>query len=147
MVCFPGSSTGNESSCNAVDPGSIPGSGRSPAEGIGYPLHYSWASPVAQMVKNLPTMWETWVQSLSPEDPQERGMATHSSILARRISKSWTWLSNWAHTHTQLQRGTGLMLHLQGNPSYDICARILAESLVNRARVSRTRGLNLSFRD
>ena len=88
MVCFPGSSTGNESSCNAVDPGSIPGSGRSPAEGIGYPLHYSWASPVAQMVKNLPTMWETWVQSLDWEVPLEKGTATHSIILAWRIP--WT---------------------------------------------------------
>ena len=63
----------------------IPGSGRSPGEGIGYPLQYFWASLVAQMVKNPPAMWETWVQSLSREDPPEEGMATHSSILAWRI--------------------------------------------------------------
>ena len=63
----------------------IPGSGRSPAEGIGYPLQYSWASLVAQMVKNLPVMCETWVPSLGWEDPLEEGMATHSSILAWRI--------------------------------------------------------------
>ena len=63
----------------------IPGSGRSPGEGIGYPLQYSWTSLVAQMVKNPPTMWETWVPSLSWEDPQEEGMATLSSILAWRI--------------------------------------------------------------
>ena len=42
----------------------MPESGRSPGEGIGYPLQYSWASLVAQMVRNSPTMWETWVQSL-----------------------------------------------------------------------------------
>ena len=53
---FPGSSAVKESTCNAGDPNSIPGSGRSPGEGIGYPLQYSWASLVAQLVKNLPTM-------------------------------------------------------------------------------------------
>ena len=58
---FPGSSAGKESSCNVGDPGLIPGSGRSPGEGIGYPLQYSWASLVARMVKNLPAMRETWV--------------------------------------------------------------------------------------
>ena len=60
MMGFPGTSAGKESTFNAGDPGSIPGSGRSPGEGIGYPLHYSWASlMVAQMVKNLPAMQET----------------------------------------------------------------------------------------
>ena len=58
---FPGSSVGKETACNAGDPGLIPGSGRSPGEGIGYPLQYSWASLVAQLVKNLPAMQETWV--------------------------------------------------------------------------------------
>ena len=58
---FPGSSVGKESTCNAEDPGSIPGPERSPGEGIGYPLQYSWASLVAQMVKSPPAMWETWV--------------------------------------------------------------------------------------
>ena len=61
---------------------SIPGSGRSAGEGIGYPLQYSWASLVAQLVKKLPSMWETWVQSLGWEDPLEKGKATHFSILA-----------------------------------------------------------------
>ena len=56
---FSDSSFGIESTCNAGDSSSIPGSGRSVAEGIGYPLQYSWASPVAQMVKNPPAMWET----------------------------------------------------------------------------------------
>ena len=51
------------------DPGLIPGSGRSTGEGIGYPLQYSWAFLVAQLVKNLPTVWETWTRSLGWEDP------------------------------------------------------------------------------
>ena len=66
----------------------IPGAGRAAREGIGYPLQYSWASLVAQMVENLPAMRETWVQSQGWEDPLEEGMATHSSILAWRIP--WT---------------------------------------------------------
>ena len=60
----------------------IPGLGRFPGEGIGYPLQYSWASLVAQLVKSLPEMQETWVQSLGWKDPLEEGMATQSSILA-----------------------------------------------------------------
>ena len=76
-----GSSAGKESACNAGDPGSIPGSERASEEGIGYPLQYSWASLVAQTVKNLPAMRETWVRSLGWEDPLEKGMATHSSVL------------------------------------------------------------------
>ena len=82
---FPGSSAGKESACNAGDPGSIPGSGRSPGEGIGYPFLYSWASLVAQTVKNLPAVQETWVQSLGWEDPLEKGKTPHSSVLAWRI--------------------------------------------------------------
>ena len=86
--CFPGGSAAEESACNVGDPGSIPGLGRSIGEGIGYPLQYSWASLVAQLVKNPPAMWETWVPSLGQEDPLEKGKATHSSILAWRIP--WT---------------------------------------------------------
>ena len=73
------------STCNAGDPGLIPGSGRSAGEGIGYPLQYSSASLVAQLVKNLAAMSETWVRSLGWEDPLEKGKATHSRIQARRI--------------------------------------------------------------
>ena len=58
---LPGNSAGKESAYNAGDPGSIPGSERSPGEGIGYTLQYSWASLVAQMVKNRPVMQDTWV--------------------------------------------------------------------------------------
>ena len=66
----------------------IPGPGRSTGEGIGYPLQYSWASLVAQLVKNTAAMWETWVRSLGWEDPLEKGKATQASILAWRIP--WT---------------------------------------------------------
>ena len=69
---FPDGSGGKESACNAGDPGSIPGSGRSPGEEIGYSLQYSWASLVAQMVKNPPAMQETWIPSLGWEDPRRR---------------------------------------------------------------------------
>ena len=103
---FPCGSAGKESACNVGNLGSIPGLGRSHGEGKGYPLQYSglensmdcspWghkkldtteqlslnASLVAQLVKNLPAMWETWVRSLNWEDPLEKGKATHSSILA-----------------------------------------------------------------
>ena len=58
---LPGGSVGKESACNAGDSGSIPGSGRSPGERIGYPLLYSWASLLAQLVKNPPAMWEILV--------------------------------------------------------------------------------------
>ena len=63
----------------------IPGLRRSTADRIGYPLQYSWASLVAQLVKNLPATQETCVRSLGWEDPLEKEKATHSSILARRI--------------------------------------------------------------
>ena len=79
---FPDSSVGKESTCNAGDPSSTPELGRSTGEGISYPFQYSWASPVAQLIKNLPTMQETWVQSLGWEHPLEKGKATHSSILS-----------------------------------------------------------------
>ena len=58
---FPGGSAGKEFACNAEDPGSIHGSGRSAGKGTGYPLQHSWVSLVAQLVKNLPARWETWV--------------------------------------------------------------------------------------
>ena len=85
---FPESSVGKESACNEGDPGSISGPGRSIGEGIGYPLQYSWASLVVQLVKNLSSMQKTWDQPLGWEDPLEKGKATRSSILAWRIP--WT---------------------------------------------------------
>ena len=85
---FPDSSVGKESTCNAGDPSLIPGLGRSAGEGIGYPLQYSWSSLVAQLVKKPPAMWKSWVQSLSWDDPLEKGKVIHSIILAWRIP--WT---------------------------------------------------------
>ena len=85
---FPDSSVGKECACKAGDPGSIPGLGRSAGEGVGYPLQYSSASMVAQLVINLPAMQETWVRSLGWEDPLEKGKTTHSSVLSRSIP--WT---------------------------------------------------------
>ena len=84
-MAFPHNSVGHESACNARDPSSIPGLGRSAGEGIAFPLQYSWASLVIQLVKNLPAVRKTWIQSLGWEDPLEKGKAIHSSILAWRI--------------------------------------------------------------
>ena len=121
VTCFSqtlSSPAGKESTCNAGDPSSIPGSGRSPGEGIDYPFQCSWASLVAQLVKNLPAMQETWVQFLGWEDPLEKGKATHSSILAWRIpwtvhgvTKSRTWLSNW----TELSEEDQNLVHKSSN--------------------------------
>ena len=91
---FPGSSVGKKSACNEGDPDLIPGSGRCTGEGIGYPLQYSWASIVAQLVKNPPAMGESGPWSLGWEDPPEKGKSTHSSILAWRIP--WTVYSPWS---------------------------------------------------
>ena len=85
---FPDSPIGKESACKAGDPSPIPGSRRSTGEGIGYPLQYSWASLVAQMVKNPPAMQETWIWFLDRENPLEEGKTTHSSILAWRIPRT-----------------------------------------------------------
>ena len=113
---FPGRSLGKESTDNAGDPGLIPGSGRSPGEGVGYLLQYSWASLVAQLVKNPRTMQGAWVRFLDWENLLEEGRATYSSILAWKIpmergawhvvvhgvAKSWTWLSNKAQHSTSV---------------------------------------------
>ena len=93
-----------ESPCNAGDPGSTPGSGRSPAEGIGYPLQYSWASLVAQLVKNLPAMRETWVEKI----PWRRERlptpvfwpTEFHGLYSPWVVKSQTWLSNFHFTFT-----------------------------------------------
>ena len=86
------------------EPGSIPGSGKAPGEGMGYSFQYSWASLVAQTVKNLPAIWETLVRSLGWEFPLEEGMATHFSILAWRIPMDrGAW---WATVHGVTQSQT-----------------------------------------
>ena len=85
---FPDSSVDKESACNAGDSGSVPGLGRFSGAGISYPLQYSWASLVAQLVKNPPAMQETWVQSLGWEDSLKKGKAALTSIVAWR--SPWT---------------------------------------------------------
>ena len=96
---FPGSSAGKESAYKAGAPVVIPGSGRSPEEGIGCPLQYSWASLLTQTVSNLLAMWEVWVQTLGMEDHLKKGMTVNSSILTWRIQ--WTeepiGLRSWGH--------------------------------------------------
>ena len=104
---FPGSSADKESTYNAGDTSSIPGSGRSPGEEIGCPLQYSRASLVAQTAKNLPAMWEIWVQSLGWEDPLEEGMATLSSISWRIPMGRGAWLpGNFKVSDTTKQLST-----------------------------------------
>ena len=93
---FRGSSVGKESACNTGDPGSIPALGISAGEEIGYLLQYSWASAVAQLVKNPSAMWDTWVLSLGWEDPLEKGNASLSGILA--------WTIPWTVQSMGLQR-------------------------------------------
>ena len=73
---FPDTSVGKESAGNAGDTSLNLGSQRSAGEGIGYTLQYSWASLMAQLVKNLPAMLETWVQSLGWDDPLEKGLVS-----------------------------------------------------------------------
>ena len=82
------SSLGKESTCNTGDPSSIRGSGRSAGEGIGYPLQYSWASLVAQLVKNLPAMWETWVGKMPGEG--KCYPLQYSGLENSRVTKSRT---------------------------------------------------------
>ena len=97
-VGFPDSSVGTESTCNAGDPGLIPGLGRSPWRKDRLPIPVFWASLVAQKVKNPPAMLETWVRSLGWDNPLEKGKATHSIILAcivHGVAKSQTQLSNF----------------------------------------------------
>ena len=100
------SSVGKESACNAGDPGSIPGSGRSIGEGIGYPLQYSWACLVAQLVKNLPAMQNTWVQFLGWEDPPRRERL--------RTPVFWTGeyhgLYLWGHKDSDITEGLSLKI-------------------------------------
>ena len=99
---FPYGSAGKESTCNAGDLGLIPGLGRSSGEGIGYSLQYSWASLVAQLVKNPPAMWETWLRSLGRSPGEGKGYALQYYVLENStcciihgVAKSWTQLSDF----------------------------------------------------
>ena len=84
----------------------IPGSGRSTGEGIGYSLQYSWASLVAELVKNLPVMRDTWVQSLGRENPLEKEMATQYSFLESPMDRG-AWLAMGSQeSKSQIQLAT-----------------------------------------
>ena len=103
---FPHSSVGKESACNAGDLSLIPGSGRSCGEEIGYPLQYSWASLVAQLVRNLPSMWGTWVWSLGWEDPRRRTRLPTPVFWPREFHGLY---SPWGHK--ELDKTEQLSLH------------------------------------
>ena len=123
---FPGSSAGKELTCNAGDPGSISGLGRSTGEGIGYRLQYSWAFLMAQLLKNLPAMWETLVRSLGAEDPCRRerlpipvfwpeefqGLNT-----AHGVAKSQTGLSHFHFSPTPPPAESTSLLYMSALPS------------------------------
>ena len=100
----------HKSACNAGDPGSIPGSGRSAGEGIGYPLQYSWVSLVAQLVKNLPAMWEIWVRS-----PGEgKGYPLQYSDLENSMDRIVYMYSPWGHKELDTTEQLSLSLfHFQ----------------------------------
>ena len=97
IMGFPDSSVGNKSACNAGDPGLIPGLGRSAGEGIGYPLQYSWAFLVAQLVKDLPAVQETWAWSLGREILRRRtnGNPLQYSCLVAHGQRSLGGYSPW----------------------------------------------------
>ena len=101
---FPNSSVGKESTCNAGDPILIPRLGRSTGEGIGCPLPYSWASLVAQLVKNPPAMWETWVRSLGWEDPLEKGKAKARLVKVMVFPMVMYGCENWTMKKAEHQR-------------------------------------------
>ena len=97
MRGLPDSLVGKESACNAGDQGSIPGSGRSAGEGIGYPLHYSWASLVAQLVKNPPAMPETWgsIPGLGRSPGEGKGL--HTPVFWPGEFQGLYMYSPWGH--------------------------------------------------
>ena len=98
------------------DMGLIPGLGRSFGEGNGNPLQYSWASLVAQMVKNPPAMWETWIQSLGQEDPQEQGMATCFSILTwKKPLNRGAWRAPVHGGHKESDMTEYIHMHARGS--------------------------------
>ena len=101
MMDFPGSSAGKESACSAGDPSSIPRLGRSPGEEIGYPLKYSWASLVAQTVKNLPAMGRPGLGT-SPGGGQ--GNPVQYSCLENPVNRGawWATFHGVAKSRTQL---------------------------------------------
>ena len=152
---FPDSSVGKEFTCNAGDPGSIPGSGRSGREGTSYPLQYSWVSLVAQLVKNLPAMRETWVRSLGWEDPMEKGTATPpvfwpgeshgQSMGLQRVGHNWmtltlTFLLTEWHVEGDFQWGRQVQKH-----ALCLTLSLLLKQVVNPLVIYKGNNLQLQF--
>ena len=123
---FPHGSVGKESSRNAGDPCSIPGLGRSPGEGIGYPLQYSWASLMAQLVKNLPAMWETWVWSLGWEGPPGEGKGYPLQYSGLENSMDCPWDCKESDTTERLSHFYMLICHLYIFFD-DICVKVFVK--------------------
>ena len=115
VLGFPDSSADKESACNAGEPGLILGLGRTPGEGVGYPLQCSWAFLVPRLVKSPPAEQEAWVRSLGWEDPLEEGVATCFSILVWRIpmdQRAWQATVHGGHKESDL---TGRLSTAQHN--------------------------------
>ena len=104
LLLIPGGSAGKESACNAGDLGLIARWGIFAGEGMGYPFQYSWASLVAQLVKNLPAMHETWVQSLGQEDPLEKKMEPTLVFFLGEFhgQRSLVGCSLWGHKESDM---------------------------------------------
>ena len=120
--------------------GSVPGLGRSAGEGIGYPLQYSWASLVAQLVKNLPAMRETWVLSLGWKDPpgegngyplQYSGLENSLDCIVHAVPKNWTRLSNFQSNNKMATCSRHQFLHSTG-PNFIMC-HVYTSSKENRS--------------
>ena len=130
---FPDSSVGKESACHAGDPSLIPGSGRSAGEGKGYPLQYSWASLVAQLIKNLPTIRETWGSipglARSPGEGkgyplQYSGVENSMDCIVHGVTKSQTGLSDF-HFHFHVYISNWTTLNFKEKASRDFCVKWL----------------------
>ena len=117
---FPNSSVGKESACNPRDPSLIHGSGTSSGEGIGYSLQYSWASLVAQLVKNPPAMQETWARSLGWEDLWRRERLPTPVFWPAEFHG---WYSPWGHKESDTTEQLSLSLFSQH------CHSVMSDSL------------------
>ena len=115
---FPDSSVGKESTCNAGDPSSTPRLGRYTGEGIGNSLQYSWASLVAQLVKNLPAMQEIWLWSLGWEDLLEKGKATPVFWAGEFHGLYSPWGCKELNTPEQISLQLYLLFHSNGKIIY-----------------------------
>ena len=101
-------------SWNAGDPSSIPGSGSSPGKEIGYPLQCSWVSVVAQLVKNLPARWETWIRSLGWEDSPGEGKGhplQYSGLENPHGQRTLAGYHPWGHRESDMAKHSTHILH------------------------------------